>query len=145
MIQPEPQGRLEVKVSGTFTVSGFQQAELAVPDAVVTGLPVGVSTMEKLYSGEVSGRSTTIFTFAFDRATGVGSYLAMESFEGALGNKRGSFNFLHSAATQGSDRANEFFAIVEGSGTGELGGISGTGGISIEAEAHRIWFDFAVS
>ncbi|WP_127754233.1 DUF3224 domain-containing protein [Devosia sp. 1566] len=131
-----------MKVSGTFTVSGFQQADLAVPDAVVTGLPVGVSTMEKLYIGEVSGRSTTIFTFAFDRVSGVGSYLAMESFEGALGDKRGSFNFLHSAATQGSDRANEFFAIVEGSGTGELAGITGTGGISIDAELHHIWFDY---
>lgn len=131
-----------MKVSGTFTVAGFQQADLSVPDAVATGLPVGVSTMEKLYSGEVSGRSTTIFTFAFDRARGVGSYLAMESFEGTLGDKRGSFNFLHSAATAGSDRANEFFAVVEGSGTGDLIGISGSGGISIDADAHHIWFDF---
>ncbi len=117
-----------------------------VPDpAVQTGLPVGVSTMEKSYQGDVSGRSATLFTAAFDQATGVGTYVAMESFEGALNGRSGAFNFAHSATTLGTDRRGEFFAIVPTSGTGELKGISGTGGMSIDADGtHRIWFEYEV-
>ena len=43
---------------------------------IATALPVGVATMEKRYEGDVSGRSTTIFTAAFDQSTGVGTYVA---------------------------------------------------------------------
>ncbi len=68
-----------------------------------------------------------------------------KSFEGSVNGKTGTFNFLHSASTSGSDRANEFFSIVEGSGTGELAGIAGTGGISVESDGtHRIWFEYRV-
>jgi hypothetical protein len=69
----------------------------------------------------------------------------MESFEGSLQGRRGAFNFVHSAATSGSDRAQEFFAIVPSSGTGELAGITGGGGMAVDADGtHRIWFDYEV-
>lgn len=35
--------------------------------------------------------------------------------------------------------------IVPGSGTGELAGITGTGGIEIDADGtHRVWFEYEV-
>ncbi|MGA4931102.1 DUF3224 domain-containing protein [Streptomyces incarnatus] len=65
--------------------------------------------------GGVVGRSATLFTAAFDRTTGVGTYVAMESFEGSLSGRAGSFNFVHSAATtSGSDRTAEFLTTVRG-------------------------------
>lgn len=128
----------------TFKVADFKRADLSVPASVTTALPVGVSTMEKTYAGDIVGRSTTIFTAAFDPATGVGSYVAMESFEGTIGGKSGTFNFLHSASTKGSDRSNEFFAIAEGSGTGDFKGIRGGGGLAVDAEGHRVWFDYEI-
>jgi hypothetical protein len=52
---------------------------------------------------------------------------------------------VHSASTTGSDRAGEYFAIVPSSGTGQLAGISGTGGLTIDADGtHRIWLDYEV-
>ncbi|BBC98268.1 hypothetical protein SRO_7092 [Streptomyces rochei] len=69
--------------------------------------------------GEVVGRSATLFTAAFDQTTDVGTYVAMESFEGSLRGRPGSFDFAHSAMTSGSDRTAEFFTIVPTSGTGE--------------------------
>ncbi|MBJ6998877.1 DUF3224 domain-containing protein [Streptomyces griseofuscus] len=48
--------------------------------------------------------SATLFTAAFDQTTGIGTYVAMESFEGSLCGRPGSFNFAHSATTSGSDR-----------------------------------------
>ncbi len=67
----------------------------------------------------------------------------MESFEGTVNGRGGTFNFVHSAATTGSDRTNEVFRIVDGSGTGDLAGISGSGGIEIDPDGtHRIRLDY---
>src|SRR5262245_16067688 len=117
-----------MRATGSFEVVSFSPAELSpAPLAVETGLPTGVATMEKRFHGEVEGRAATIFTAAFDQASGVGTYVAMESFEGSLNGTSGSFNFVHSASTSGSDGADEHFMIVPSSG---IGG------------DHTIWFDY---
>ncbi|WP_460067741.1 DUF3224 domain-containing protein [Streptomyces sp. YKOK-I1] len=132
-----------MRASGTFSVHAFVPAGLKPEPAVETALPVGVATMEKRYEGEVTGRSATLFTAAYDQATGVGTYVAMESFEGALHGREGAFNFVHSATTTGSDRSAEFFTVVPSSGTGALTGITGTGGLTVEADGtHRVWFEY---
>jgi hypothetical protein len=135
-----------MRAEAIFEVVNFVPAEVSAEPTVSTALPVGVATMLKTYSGEIVGRSTTIFTSAFDQTTGVGTYVALESFEGSLHEFTGSFNFIHSASTSGSDRSNEFFLIVPSSGTGDLEGITGSGGLSIDADSiHRIWFDYDTS
>jgi hypothetical protein len=132
-----------VRASGTFKVVAFTPTELSPDPAVATGLPVGVSTMEKRYDGAVEGRSATLFTAAYDQSSGVGTYVAMESFEGTVDGLTGAFNFAHSATTGGTDRSDEFFTIVPTSGTGELAGIRGSGGMAIDADGtHRIWFEY---
>lgn len=135
-----------MRTSGTFKVAAFVPTSLTPEPAVATAVPVGVSTMEKNYDGEVVGRSATLFTAAFDHESGVGTYVAMESFEGTLNGRSGSFNFAHSATTHGTDRASELFVIVPSSGTGELAGISGSGGIAVDADGtHRVWFDYELA
>jgi hypothetical protein len=132
-----------MRAEGTFEVVTFEPAEVTPNFAVKTALPVGVATMEKRFAGEIAGGSATVFTSAFDQQSGVGTYLAMESFDGSLHGRGGSFNFVHSATTSGSDRGNEFFLIVPASGTGELAGITGTGGMAIDADGtHRMWFEY---
>ncbi|GCD36912.1 hypothetical protein OEIGOIKO_04693 [Streptomyces chrestomyceticus JCM 4735] len=131
-----------MRASGTFDVADFTPAPVASP-AIETALPVGVATMRKQYEGQVTGGSATLFTAAFDQATGTGTYVAMESFEGTLDGQAGAFNFAHSATTLGEGRESEFFVIVPGSGKGALAGISGTGGVAVDADGtHRIWFDY---
>jgi hypothetical protein len=130
--------------AGTFTVAAFDPTELSPTPAIETGLAVGVSTMTKQFTGEVDGRSATLFTAAFDQASGVGTYLAMESFEGRLGDRAGTVNFAHSATTLGDGgRAGDYFVIVPGSGTGDLAGITGSGGLAVDPDGtHRVWFDY---
>jgi len=124
-------------------VVAFTPAELSPEPAVATGLPVGVATMEKRYEGEVQGRSATLFTAAFDQSSGIGTYVAMESFEGSVDGVEGAFNFAHSATTGGTDRSGEYFTIVPASGTGALAGIRGAGGMAIEPDGtHRIWLEY---
>ncbi|MEV8514167.1 DUF3224 domain-containing protein [Dactylosporangium sp. NPDC051484] len=132
-----------MRASGTFSVKSFVPTAVVPEPAIATALPVGISLMEKTFDGDITGRSATLFTAAFDQASGAGTYIAMESFEGTVAGRAGTFNFVHSASTSGSDRTGEYFAIVPGSGTGELTGIRGGGGLMIDADGiHRIWFDY---
>lgn len=132
-----------MRANGTFSVKAFNPTSVTVEPAIATGLPVGVATMEKHFEGDIAGRSATLFTAAFDQAAGVGTYVAMESFEGTVNGRPGAFNFVHSATTTGTDRSSGYFAIVPSSGTGELADISGTGDLIIDADGtHRIWLDY---
>ncbi|MEA2593393.1 MAG: hypothetical protein QOD62_3224 [Actinomycetota bacterium] len=135
-----------MRADGTFSVKAFNPTSLTPEPVIETALPVGVAIIVKHFEGDITGRSATVFTAAFDQATGVGTYVAMESFEGSLDGKEGAFNFVHSASTAGSDRSAEYFAIVPSSGTGQLAGISGTGGLAIDPDGtHRIWFDYELA
>lgn len=132
-----------MRADGTFSVQSFSPADIKPEPDIATGLPVGLARMEKHYEGGVAGRSATLFTSAFSQQSGVGTYLAMESFEGSLDGRAGTFNFVHAASTVGGEQSAEFFAIVPSSGTGELAGISGTGGLTIDAAGtHRIWLEY---
>ena len=91
-----------MRAEGTFTVASFVPAQVEPPPvAVEVGIPVGTAVMEKVYDGDVSGRSATIFTSAFDMGTGMGTYVALETFEGRLGDRTGGFAYVHSATTTG--------------------------------------------
>ncbi|MCI3928390.1 DUF3224 domain-containing protein [Streptomyces sp. AN091965] len=131
-----------MRASGTFKVADFTPVTTPSP-GIETAVPVAVATMAKQYEGEVVGHSTTLFTAAADQASGTGTYVAMESFEGTLHTRSGTFNFAHSGTTVDSRKQGEFFVIVPGSGTGGLAGISGTGGIAVDEDGtHRLWFDY---
>lgn len=99
--------------------------------------------MEKHFEGGINGRSATLFIAAYDQEAGIGTYVAMESFEGALDGHAGTLKFVHSATTSGTDRHAECFTIVPASGTGYLVTISGAGGMAVDADGtHRIWLDY---
>lgn len=135
-----------MKASGTFKTVTFEPTDLPAEPAVETNLPVGLVVMEKKYEGEVQGRSATWFISAYSQSSGVGTYVALESFEGSLNGVKGAFNFAHSGTIAGSDRSGEFFTIVPTSGTGELAGIRGSGGMAIDPDGtHRVWIDYEIS
>jgi Protein of unknown function (DUF3224) len=140
----EPVGTIgAMRADGTFSVKSFIPTDLVQEPDVPAGVPVGVARIQKEFEGEVAGQSSTLFTAAFDQQTGIGTYLAMESFAGSVASREGSFNFAHSATTHGTDRAADSFVIVPSSGTGELAGITGTGGIAIQPDGtYRIWLDY---
>ena len=126
--------------TSTFTTSDFDVTDY-VPD-VTTALPTGHLRMRKTYAGDVEGRCVTQFTSAFDQTSGIGTYVALESFEGSVAGRRGAFNFVHAASTSGADRAHEYGLIVPGSGTDELAGIEGSVRLTIDADGtHRMDFD----
>lgn len=135
-----------MRTEGTFTVESFVPTDIGPEPEIATGVPVGLVRMEKRFSGGVTGRAATLFTAAFDQATGVGTYVAMESFEGSLDGRSGTFNFAHAATTTGTDRRDPYLVIVPTSGTGELAGITGSGDLVVDDDGtHRIWFDYELA
>ncbi len=131
-----------MQTSCTFTVGDFTPSDWA-PD-IETALATGHAHMVKLFEGGLAGRSVTQFSYCFDHESGVGTYVATESFEGAVDGHHGTFNFVHSATTLGgAERLNELFLVVPGSGTGGLVGLTGTGSLVIDADGtHRITLDY---
>lgn len=127
----------------TFTTSDFEVTDYA--PAITTALSTGHLRMVKSYAGDLAGRSITQFTSAYDQATGVGTYVAMESFEGTVDGRHGTFNFVHAASTSGTDRANEYGLVVPRSATGELAGMTGTVRLAVDADGtHRIELDHSL-
>lgn len=131
----------------TFSVTGTQPVPFE--SGITAALPVGIMRMEKALERHdpdgASGRCVTQFNYGFDPETGSGTYVALESFEGELGSRRGCFLFLHSASTTGSDRTDEIGRIIPGSGTDDLAGITGDVALTIDADGtHRFEFDYQV-
>lgn len=132
-----------MQASGTFTVEAFSPVDPPLDAGPGTAASVAVVRMEKQFTGDVTGRSVTVFTYALDAVADVGGYVAMESFEGVVGGRSGTFNFSHSATTVGDVRSDESFVIIPSSGTGALAGISGGGGIAVDVDGtHRMWFEY---
>ena len=133
------------QTSCTFTVDDFTPS--AWTPEIETALDTGHAHMVKRFEGGLEGRSITQFSFCFDNESGVGTYVATESFEGAVDGRGGTFNFVHSATTLGhGERLHELFVIVPGSGTGGLAGITGTGALVIDADGtHRITLDYEIA
>lgn len=122
-----------------------EPTELTVSPPIETALPIGVVRMERTYDGGVQGRSATLFTAAYDTESGRGTYVAMEAFEGSVDGRAGTFDYVHSATTQGSDRTDQYFLIVPGSGTGDLAGIHGRGALVVDDGTHRIELDYELA
>lgn len=129
--------------TGTFTVA--EMVPQPFEASVTTGLPNGYTLMRKEFRGAINGTAQTRFVYAFDDDLG-GTYVAMESFEGTIDGRAGACNIAHSATTSGTDRSNEMLLIVPGSGTGELAGITGTGGIVIDADGtHHLNLEYRIA
>lgn len=142
-LSPEASRLADMHASATFSVTEFTPSDYVSP--VTTAIPVGHAHMVKEFAGDLVGRSTTQFSFAFDPASGIGTYVAMEAFEGTLAGRSGALAFAHSATTDGRspERLNELLVIAPGSGSDELAGITGTGHMVIDEDGtHHVELDY---
>ena len=141
--------RSGVRASASFAVSDWTPTEKPeqVGDApmIATGSSFGLAHMVKTFEGDLTGRSITWFLGCLNEQTGAGAYAALEAVEGSLHGRRGTFNIVHAASTHGTDRYDEHFTVVPGSGTEELSGISGRGTLVVEGDGtHRIELDYSL-
>ncbi|GGK37475.1 hypothetical protein GCM10010124_32850 [Pilimelia terevasa] len=133
-----------MQTTGTFTVSDWTPQPYA--SGITTGVDVGHAHMRKTLDGAITGTAHTQFSYAYDNTTGVGTYVALETFTGSIDGRTGTLNLAHTATTTGADtRHAAQLVIVPASGTGDLTGITGTGDIRIDPDGtHHLDLDYTL-
>ena len=105
-----------MSTSGTFEVNLEPQQD--------ENAPAGRMIINKKYSGGIEG--TGIGQMISRRTDGgVAVYYAIEEFEGSVDGKTGSFTLIHNGYMSSETQSLEI-RILQGSGGGELAGISGS-------------------
>ena len=92
-------------------------------------------SIDKEIHGDLEATTKGEMFSAGDAKSGVAGYVAIEVVTGTLAGKRGTFALQHSATMDQSGRKTTV-AVVPGSGTGELKGISGSFDIQLANGQH---------
>ncbi len=128
------------QATGTFVLDAFEPEK---PYDEHLGTSIGRVHIEKTFSGDLAGTSTvdmiSVSTGDVPRA-----YVAIERVEGTLDGRTGGFVFQHNA---GGENGVPWLTlkITEGSGTGDLAGITGEARIDIDAEGgHSYTLDYTI-
>ena len=108
------------------------------------GLKLNRNVVFKTFYGDVVGTSEAQMIAAFTGTPGSAGYVAIEHFTGSVVGKPGSFVLQHSGIMNKGD-ARLTVTIVPDSGTGELGGISGTLEIDNEDGQHSYVLDYELA
>jgi hypothetical protein len=86
---------------------------------------IGRFALEKTWHGDLEGRGTGLMLSGGDPATGRAGYVALEVVEGTLHGRTGGFAFQQLGVMRPGGQELQY-AVVPGSGTGELAGLEGT-------------------
>jgi hypothetical protein len=124
---------------GTFTV---KTASLP-PDDATAGTPISRFGLDKEFHGGLEAASKGEMLGAGDFAKGSAGYVAIEQIIGTLNGRSGSFALQHIGAMD-SGKVQLSVTVVQGSGTGELVGITGSMTITDVAGRHSYTFEYAV-
>ncbi len=108
---------------GTVQVSDWEETAYAETEGRAT---LARANSLAVFTGEMegSGRSEWLLTYP---AEGPASFVGVQSFDGKLGGRTGTF-VLEMRGTFDEQGPHVSWWVVPGSGTGELRGLSGTGG-----------------
>ena len=111
---------------GTFEVDLQPQADAESP--------AGRMVIDKTYSGDMSGSGKgQMISKRTEGGTAV--YYAVEEFSGSVNGKNGAFTLVHKGHMTKDSQALDV-EILDGSGSGELEGISGSMVITQDSSGH---------
>ncbi|GAB3420505.1 DUF3224 domain-containing protein [Flindersiella endophytica] len=113
-----------MRASGVITVHTYQPQDLDKSD---DGMDVVMIHVEETFSGDIEGEGVATFLQA-GRADGSASFVGLERVHGMVAGKQGTFLLQDSGTVEGQVVNGEWF-VVPGSGTGDLIGLRGTGGL----------------
>jgi len=125
--------------SGTFDVKVAQQGA----NDKTAGIVLSRWSLEKRLHGDLDASGKGEMLTASTEAGDSKAYVAVERITGTLHGRAGSFVLMHSA-TLTPDGQQLKLAVMPGSGTGQLTGLTGTMVISVEDKIHRYDFDYVL-
>ena len=123
-----------MRARATFEITGWDQEAW---DTSPSGT-LARARVTKVFTGDVEGTSVAEVLMAETRA-GPAAYTAQERFTGALGGRTGTFIAQHGATSLAAPAG---WTIVDGSGTGQLGGLTGTAVLEVAGGRHEITFEY---
>jgi hypothetical protein len=123
---------------GTFEVKTIPQAPAEGDDS-----GIGRLLLDKQFHGDLEGVSKGQMLAAGNPAKGSGGYVAIEKITGTLDGRKGSFALQH-MGTMKDGAFNLTIAVVPGSGTEQLAGISGKLSIEIKDGMHFYTFEYSL-
>jgi len=101
-------------------------------------------SIDKRFHGTLDATSTGEMLAFRTPTNGSAGYVAMETVQGSLGGRHGSFVLQHSS-TMTRGKATQSITVVPDSGTGALTGLAGRMTIDIAADgAHTYRFEFTL-
>lgn len=128
------------RATGTFEVKMTPQP---ADDYTAAGSGLARLTGDKQFHGDLEATSKGQMLSGGDYSTGSAGYVAMERVTGTLSGRTGTFILQHSA-TLNHNVPSLSITVVPGSGSGQLGGISGSMNIRIEGGKHFYDFDYSL-
>lgn len=134
---PAKESFTSMHAEGTFDV---KNTPLPVDDAT-SGTAIGRFGLDKQFHGDLEATSKGEMLGAGNPATGTAGYVAIEQVTGTLDGRTGTFALQH-FGTMEDNHFELTVAVVPGSGTGELTGISGRMNIVIANGKHSWKFDY---
>jgi hypothetical protein len=123
--------------TGTFEVKMQPLNEI---DPAKDGNALSRMSLDKTFSGALTGTGTGEMLAARSSVPTSASYVAIERVTGTLDGKAGTFVLVHRGVMHGQTQQLEVLVSPD-SGTGALTGITGTLGIRIEGGKH--YYDLA--
>lgn len=129
-------------VNATFKVEAWDE-ETEVDGESGAG-KLSAATVGQAISGEIDGSGRARWLMCY-RADDTADFVGLQRIEGKIGDREGSFVLTSNGTFDGKVAAGEM-VVIEGSGTGDFAGVTGSGSFSapLGAEA-TIDLDFEVS
>jgi hypothetical protein len=113
---------MTTSVSATFEVKDWNEEPF---DDIAKASKVTRAKVTKTYAGDIDGESFTEWLMAY-REDGTATFVGLERISGRVSGKNGTFVLQHDGSFEnGAARAD--LRVLEGSGSGELTGITGEG------------------
>ena len=130
---------MKLQANGPFEVKLNPESLSSVAEN--TGL--GRMSLDKQFRGDLEAISHGEMLAFRSSVQGSAGYVAMETVQGTLGGRQGSFVLQHSSTmTRGQPK--QSITVVPDSGAGELLGLSGSMIINIDNGRHSYIFDYAL-
>ena len=89
--------------------------------------------LSKTFHGDLQGTGSGVMLSAGDPQAGAAGYVAIETVQGSLGHRQGSFA-LQQFGTLRDGSQTLHYEVVPGSGTGGLNGVTGT--LHLDVDEH---------
>ena len=106
----------------TLTVQGWDENAYEEREG---GGKLTLADVEQAVTGDLEGSSKARWTMVYT-ADDAAEYVGLQTLTGTLGGKQGSFVLRTVGSFDGKQAVGDL-TVVEGSGTGDLAGITGTG------------------